>query len=231
MIYLLCSESVANMNFFLQQRRTQQLSWSRKEREGNIGKPKSWVPSSCSSTPAEIKNTTCSHATSSKNAHSYSQKHFFALFPLTQNNSHFPTCVLYCSFSRCPLPLCCSQAAPVNASHASHDCTACWEQPLYSALPPRPPSGTLCGSRHSKLIKPCTSVVQRALLLIVQHYQTTELYGSLTRRSQKSLLNFPLAAKVHSANSLHISSKKQLDMMILKVLVNLNNSLILRSPN
>lgn len=36
---------------------------------------------------------------------------------------------------------------------------------------------------------------------------------------------------IHSAISLHISSKKQLDMMILKVLVNLNNSLILRTPN
>lgn len=84
---------------------------------GNLqSKPKSWLPSSCSSTPAEIKNATCSHATSSKNAHSYSQKHFFTLFPLIPNNSHFPKSVLYCSSSRFPLP-CCSQAAPVSASH------------------------------------------------------------------------------------------------------------------
>lgn len=55
------------------------------------------------------------------------------LFPLIPNNSHFPKSVLYCSFSRFPLP-CCSQAAPVSASHMlPMTVTPPWTAPLFTA--------------------------------------------------------------------------------------------------
>lgn len=117
MTYLHCSERVASVNFFLWQRKTQKISWARREREGNTGKLKSWAPSSCSSTPAETKNATCSHATSNKDARSYSKKRLFALFPLTSNNNHFPKSNSTAVFPGPFFHADCSGAAPVKASH------------------------------------------------------------------------------------------------------------------